>query len=163
MLLVFFLLLLTSCGTTRKMNKKIAYLSSETGIPLNKHDNLKLYEESAKWLGTPHCSRTRSNKCFDCSSFVAEVYKAVYQKTIGRSSQDMLTKHCRPKNKRALKEGDLVFFNTSNKPNAKTTNHVGIYLKEGAFVHASTSKGVIISNLREPYYVKTWLTGGKVK
>lgn len=162
-ILFLFVLTLSSCGTSRQTSKKMAYLSAQTGLQINKHDNLKLYEESVRWLGTPHCSRSQTNKCVDCSALVANIYATVYGKSIGRSSQEMMTKYCHKKSKRSLKEGDLVFFNTSNKPKSKETNHVGIYLKDGSFIHTSTSKGVIISNLSEPYYMKTWLSGGKVK
>ncbi|MEI3125524.1 MAG: NlpC/P60 family protein [Odoribacter splanchnicus] len=55
----------------------------------------------------------------------------------------------------------LVFFNTSRK--RKGINHVGLFLKNGYFIHASTSRGVIISNLKEDYYRKTWKQGGRVK
>ncbi|MGL5786363.1 MAG: C40 family peptidase [Bacteroidales bacterium] len=164
--LLFFIctvIFLSSCGTSKRAGNSLARLSAQTGLRLDKHDNLKLYEESARWLGTPHCSRNRNKDCFDCSGLVAHIYATVYGKSIGRSSNEMLTNYCHKKGKKSLKEGDLVFFNTGNKPKSKQANHVGIYLKEGAFIHTSTSKGVIISNLSEPYYMKTWLSGGKVK
>ena len=61
-----------------------------------------------------------------------------------------------------LKAGNLVFFNTSQKKK-KGINHVGLFLKNGYFIHASTSKGVIISNLKEAYYHKAWKQGGQVR
>ena len=45
----------------------------------------------------------------------------------------------------------------------KKVAHVGIYLKDGKFVHASTGQGVIVSSLKEDYYTKHWLCGGRVK
>ena len=60
-----------------------------------------------------------------------------------------------------MREGDLVFF-TSNRSGKKVA-HVGIYLKDGKFIHASTSQGVIVSNLKERYYTQYWLCGGRVK
>jgi cell wall-associated NlpC family hydrolase len=73
----------------------------------------------------------------------------------------MLKKNCRKISRRKLKEGDLVFFNTSK--SKSYVNHVGIYLKENKFLHASTLKGVNVSNLDEDYYRKTWICGGRVK
>ena len=70
--------------------------------------------------------------------------------------------HCRKIMKSDLSSGDLVFFNTSRKKR-KGINHVGLFLKNGYFIHASTSRGVIISNLKEDYYRKTWKQGGRVK
>lgn len=63
--------------------------------------------------------------------------------------------------KRKLQEGDLVFFHDGRRK--KTANHVGIYLKDGKFIHASSSAGVIVSRLEEPYYRKCWMQGGRVK
>ncbi|WP_286076278.1 C40 family peptidase, partial [Parabacteroides goldsteinii] len=61
-----------------------------------------------------------------------------------------------------LQEGDLVFFKTGG-GKKKTPNHVGIYLKNGKFIHTSTSRGVMVSSLSEPYYTRSWITGGRVK
>ena len=74
----------------------------------------------------------------------------------------LLKRNCRKVGRAKLKEGDLVFFRTG-RGKRKVPNHVGIYLKNGKFIHASTSRGVIVSSLSEPYYVRTWLTGGRVK
>ena len=61
--------------------------------------------------------------------------------------------------RRNLREGDLVFF--TSRSSRKKVAHVGIYLKDGKFIHASTSRGVIISSLNEDYYRKHWLSGGR--
>ena len=58
-------------------------------------------------------------------------------------------------------EGDLVFFTSSRSKNKVA--HVGIYLKNGKFIHSSTSKGVIVSNLNENYYTKHWISGGRIR
>ena len=75
----------------------------------------------------------------------------------------MLRHDCRKISRDRLKEGDLVFFRTSSSVRKKEPNHVGIYLKNGRFIHASTSRGVVVSSLSEPYYVRTWIGGGRVK
>ena len=63
--------------------------------------------------------------------------------------------------RRNLREGDLVFF--SSRKSRRKVAHVGIYLKDGKFVHASTSQGVIVSSLNEPYYRTHWISGGRVR
>ncbi|MGL5273557.1 MAG: NlpC/P60 family protein, partial [Phocaeicola sp.] len=47
--------------------------------------------------------------------------------------------------------------------NKKQATHVGVYLKNSLFIHTSTSRGVMLSNLNEPYYKKHWLSGGRKK
>lgn len=98
----------------------------------------------------------------DCSGFVAIVFREVYRKQLARSSADMLKYNCKKVSRSKLQEGDLVFFRTGS-GKKKVPNHVGIYLKNGKFIHTSTSKGVMVSSLSEPYYTRTWITGGRVK
>jgi len=59
--------------------------------------------------------------------------------------------------KTQLKEGDLVFFNGKE----GKVNHVGIYIKEDNFIHASSSKGVMVSNLNEKYWANIYRRGGR--
>ncbi|HIX54669.1 MAG TPA: C40 family peptidase, partial [Candidatus Sphingobacterium stercoripullorum] len=63
------------------------------------------------------------------------------------------------KKERQLSEGDLVFFSFGG----RNIDHVGMYLHNGKFVHVSTSKGVIISNLKEQWYHKYFKFGGQIK
>ena len=85
----------------------------------------------------------------------------MYRKKLSRSSEEQRDRDCRKVAKRNLKEGDLVFFHNGKKK--RTASHVGIYLKDGRFVHASSSVGVVISSLNEKYYDNHWLQGGRVK
>ncbi|MDR1614374.1 MAG: C40 family peptidase [Campylobacteraceae bacterium] len=160
-----FISLFIGCGT-----KNIAaansdgydYLSRQFSLKITEKDNLKLYDTASKWLGTPHKMGGNSKKGVDCSGFVNAVYKDVYKKTLNRSAADIFKKDIVKTDSSKLSEGDLVFFRT-DKGDKKTPNHVGIYLKNNKFVHASTSKGVIVSSINEEYYKKAWISGGKVK
>lgn len=100
-------------------------------------------------------------KGVDCSGLTSAIYKKVYRKKLCRSSEEQRDRDCKKVLKRNLKEGDLVFFHNGKKK--KKASHVGIYLKDGKFVHASTSVGVVVSSLNERYYDKHWLQGGRVK
>ncbi len=152
-----------SCSTTRSVEKKQSKEVYENlGLNKSRKDNFKLYKEAASWLHVPHVDGGSSRNGTDCSFFVYNLYKNVYNKTVERNSADILNKNCKRISRSRLKEGDLVFFNTNEKSKSKV-NHVGVYLKENKFIHSSTSKGVIVSDLDENYYRKFWVCGGRVK
>ena len=156
MVFVFF-----SCSTTRntQQNKE---LYEALGLNKDRNDNVALYKEAISWLHVPHVDGGSSRNGTDCSFLVYSIYKTVYNKTLERNSAAMLNKNCKKIDKNRLKEGDLVFFNTGSNPGSYIT-HVGIYLKDHKFLHASTKKGVHVSDLDENYYHKTWVCGGRVK
>lgn len=166
--LLFFILALTSCGSKKQRValpadfKGPKELSRLYGVRITPNDNIFLYNEGAKWLGVPHRMGGMTKRGVDCSGFVAIVFREVYGKQLARSSADMLKHNCKKVSRANLKEGDLVFFRTG-RGKKKVPNHVGVYLKNGKFIHTSTSSGVMVSSLSEPYYVRTWLTGGRVK
>ena len=68
-------------------------------------------------------------------------------------------KACSPVDRGRLQEGDLVFF----KINSSQISHVGVYLANENFVHATLQSGVIISSLNEAYYSKYFFKGGRLK
>lgn len=167
LLLGSLLLFLTACASKHRVAlpsdfKGPRELSRLYGVRLTPDDNIFLYNEGAKWLGTPHRMGGSTRRGVDCSGFVAIVYREIYGKQLARSSADMLKYNCRKVSRSQLKEGDLVFFRTGS-GKRKVPNHVGIYLKNGRFIHTSTSGGVRVSSLSEPYYVRTWISGGRVK
>ena len=156
---------LYSCSTSRHIEKRSDnHVYKELGLNEDRKDNVALYREAASWMHVPHRDGGTSHKGTDCSFLVYSVYKSVYNKTLERNSADMLHRNCKKVSRGKLKEGDLVFFNTSSKSRSDSyISHVGIYLKENKFLHASTSKGVNISDLDDDYYRKTWVCGGRVK
>ena len=158
LVMVFF-----SCSTTHTVEKKQSNeVYQNLGLKKNRRDNFTLYKEAASWLRVPHVDGGTSRNGTDCSFLVYYLYKKVYNKIVERNSADILTKNCKRISRSRLRESDLVFFNTSGKSKSYI-NHVGIYLKENKFIHTSTSKGVIISDLDENYYRKVWVCGGRVK
>ena len=165
------LLLILTLGSCGSKKQRIALpadfkgpkeLSRLYGVRLTPSDNIFLYNEGARWLGVPHRMGGLTKKGVDCSGFVAIVFREVYGKQLARSSPGMLKHNGKSLCRANLNRVDLVFFRTG-KGRKKVPNHVGIYLKNGKFIHTSTSNGVIVSSLSEPYYVRTWLTGGRVK
>lgn len=134
---------------------------SKLDIKLGQEDNKGLYKEIKEWLGTPY-KYAGNDKGIgaDCSGFVMMVFLKVYGKPIERNSARIFNKNCREIKRNELREGDLVFFYSTK---SKGINHVGIYLKEGYFAHASSSKGVIITSLYQPYYDTHFLCAGRVR
>jgi len=167
-LFILLVCLLSSCGVSRQKVilpanfKGPKELERLYGIRITPNDNIYLYNAGAHWLGVPHRLGGQTKRGVDCSAFVGIIYREVYQKPLGRSAANMLKYNIRKVGRNGLREGDLVFFNTERRK-GKTPNHVGIYLKNGRFIHVSTTQGVTVSSLSDPYYVRTWLTGGRVK
>jgi len=166
--LAVLLLIFTSCGTRRYdtyppvSTNSTRILSTRYDIRVTARDNYTLYNTVAQWLGTPYRSgQSTIRKGTDCSGFVMKVYQSVYRKKLARNSATMYRLNCRSVSRQNLREGNLVFFATGR--NSKKITHVGIFLKDGKFAHASTSRGVIISNLNEQYYRQRWVSGGVVK
>lgn len=130
-----------------------------TGIRIKKRRSLPLYLCIDKWMGVPYRYGAMSHTGTDCSGFTGNVYREVYHKELPRSSEDQYGA-CRRIRKRRLKEGDLVFFTTDK---SGKISHVGIYLGNKKFVHASTRKGVRIDDLEDRYYTETFAHGGRPK
>lgn len=160
-LLLLLPILLGSCRTPAPAYnyQELAKASIRLGINIDMKDNHALYVESSKWIGVPYRSGGTTFRGVDCSGLTSTIYKTVYRKNLERSSEDQRKKDCRKVKKAKLKEGDLVFFHNGKKK--KRATHVGIYLKDKKFIHASTSQGVIISHLDEKYWDKHWLNGGR--
>lgn len=137
-------------------------VEEKTGISVKHNKTLaSLYNEAVEWLRTPYRRGGMSRKGMDCSGLTATIYKNVFGIKLQRRSRDMSKIDVEDLSKDQLNPGDLVFFSTSRR--SKGINHVGVYLGNNHFVHASISRGVIISNLDEPYYKRAWVKGGRVK
>lgn len=110
------------------------------------------------WYGTPYRFGGTSRKGIDCSAFMMEIFKNVYKYQLPRTSREQYRISNKINNIEDLREGDLVFF----KIRTKDISHVGIYLGNGKFAHASSSKGVVISDLSSTYWNKYYVGGGRV-
>ena len=154
-------ILLESCRTiTPQVDyQELARASVRLGMDIDMNDNHALYVESAQWLGVPYRNGGTTEQGIDCSGLTSAIYKKVYRKSLERNSDDQRKKDCRKVKKSKLREGDLVFFHNGRKK--KTATHVGIYLKDRKFIHASSRQGVIISTIDEDYWKKHWLSGGR--
>jgi len=134
--------------TTVKKPNDLAEISEILDVSESTLKNKNLYNFIIDWYGTPYKYGGNNQNGIDCSGFTNVLYKEIYKIQIPRVSKD-IAENVKRKYTEDLKEGDLVFFSFGK---TGTVNHVGIYLHNNMFVHASTSKGVIISNLTESYY-----------
>jgi len=132
------------------------YLSQIMGVALSATSNMKLFHFVYDWIGTPYRFGGSSKKGIDCSAFTKELYSEVFNLDIERSSRDIFST-VSPVSKDELKEGDLVFF----KIHSRRISHVGIYLGNNRFAHAS-SRGVAISSLHDAYYSRYFYRGGRL-
>ena len=134
------------------------YFSIILGYKVDTVINPKLYENTINWLGTRYRYSGDDYGGIDCSGFVSSVYENAYNKTLANSSGAIFNQNVTPLDKSELKEGDLVFF----KIKKGRISHIGIYLGNNKFAHASRKIGVTVSDLNEPYYVKRFYKGGRV-
>ena len=149
-------------NSTEISMSELARAGRKLGFDVELSDDRRLMTEAATWIGVPYRSGGADRGGVDCSGLVYCLYNSVYTRKIDRcSSYDLFYKYCTSINASQLKQGDLVFFTTDN--SGGRIGHSGIYLKNGKFIHASSSKGVIISNLNEQYWSKHWFAGGKVR
>ena len=120
----------------------------------------KIVEEALSWLGTPYkyaCSE--KGKGTDCSGMVLRVYEDVIGKKLPRNSKKQ-AEICKKIKHKEVKPGDLAFFATGKDKN--TISHVGIMIDDVQFIHASTKKGVVISDMTSDYYQRTFIMYGRV-
>jgi lipoprotein Spr len=108
----------------------------------------ELIQASTSWMGCAYLFGGSSRNGIDCSGLVQQIFKQVFQIDLPRSTQQQYKKGIYVR-RSALLAGDLVFFKNQR---GAGIDHVGIYLGEGEFLHASTTEGVIISRLDEAYY-----------
>lgn len=163
---LLFALLLSSCTGHRHLSRSdyqaLARAGQALGFDIGYRDPHALYLEAASWIGTPYRAGGNTRSGVDCSGLSCNIYRAVYAKALHRRSADQYgIDLCRVKRKRrALEAGDLVFFDTSGR--GTSVNHVGIYLKGDRFIHAGSTRGVVVEHLDTRYWKRTFVAGGSV-
>lgn len=107
-----------------------------------------LYAQYSEWQGVPYRLGGLSRQGIDCSGFVQITFQQRFQLQLPRITRDQAQQGVlvKPGERRA---GDLMFFRMNRR-----RHHVGIYLEGDRFLHASTSKGVMISRLSNVYWTK---------
>lgn len=164
-LFVFNLLIFFSCPSFSQTNHFIS-TESDSMLICNFSTFLELPEDSIAplelfrlldcWRGVKYKYAGEDEKGIDCSGFVQKIYSAFYNMDLPNGSLDIFHEARKIKTEELIK-GDLLFF----KIRKNEISHIGFYLGNNKFIHASVKKGVIISDLNEAYYKKHFFKAGR--
>lgn len=122
-------------------------------VKISKNDSLivrKLYSYYNEWKGVKYRIGGLSKKGVDCSGYVHLAYQQKLNKKIPRSTE-LMAKSGKAIKLKNVRPGDLVFFKTGLE-----ARHVGIYIGKGEFMHAASSRGVMISKLDNSYWIDAY-------
>lgn len=146
---VIFAILLVFFSLSGCAKQRVQYPSAGTGyqLPLDPASARKALKSFySNWQGVPYKIGGMSQRAVDCSGLTVIAYRDIFGLNLPRTAEEQAG--CGRKiARKSLQPGDLVFFNTGY-----FQRHVGIYLEKSAFIHASATKGVMISRLDEPYW-----------
>ncbi|MGD2187093.1 MAG: NlpC/P60 family protein [Desulfobacterales bacterium] len=153
--------LITISCTTTPVQPEATILKIEPSQTAEPHYNdreieKRLRQEYRRWKGIRHRLGGSGTRGIDCSGFVKTIYKDVFNIDLPRTSKAQL-KHGRPVSFQELQAGDLVFFKPPTYP-----RHVGIFLSDSEFVHASKNKGVTLSKIDKTYWRKYYWTARRI-
>ena len=141
--------------------KKLDEKTSESDIDYNNASKKDLMlMEIIRYLKTPYKYGGNSLNGIDCSAFTQSVYKNSWLLDINRSAREQYKQGLVVEDRSDLKFGDLVFFNTRRRVKP---GHVGIYIGDNMFAHASSKLGVTISSLEHPYYNKRYMGARRIE
>ncbi len=158
--LLAFIIFAVAClprSTPQETTSRPTHYSKKTsGYSNSREIENRLRHEYKAWQGTRHRLGGTGRKGIDCSGFVKTVYKERFNIELPRTTKRLLKTGKRVKRK-SLQAGDLVFFRPPTYP-----YHVGIFLGGKDFMHASTKKGVVISQIVPPYWDKHYFTARRI-
>ena len=158
----------TSNGWSKiKYNNKTGYVSSEylsSNAPDDSNSTSssvsKVISIAKTLLGKPYVWGAQGPSSFDCSGYTYYVFKNATNISLPRVSKDQ-SKYGTYVSKSNLKAGDLIFFDTSGSNNGNVS-HVGIYLGNNEFIHASSSKGKVVISQMSSYYNGAFVNARRV-
>jgi probable lipoprotein NlpC len=154
--LFLFMLFFASCGVRKNtVSTTNAAKAAEAMANLKSKD---LYHFITDWVGVKYKLGGLDKEGIDCSGFALLLQKDIYRQTLPRRSKDQ-AEVIKEKSLSDLKEGDLIFFSFGK----QEVDHVGVYLNHSFFVHASTTRGVVVDNLSLPAYQNAIVKTGSLK
>lgn len=141
----------------------LSYVSSIEGKNIDDTESgikkSEIMEIILSWFGTPYKFGGTSENAIDCSAFVQTVFNTAAEVKLPRTAREQFTVGKLVRNRKDLKFGDLVFFNTRKRVRV---SHVGIYLGDNLFAHASSRSGVTVSSLEQDYYNRKYIGGKRI-
>jgi murein DD-endopeptidase / murein LD-carboxypeptidase len=123
----------------------------EQSLKVSYADMQRVIKEAKTYKGTRHVMGGLSHSGIDCSGLLYVSFRANGITNIPRNAQDFARYGFIILNVNEIKAGDLVFF-TNTYRTSKLVTHAGICIGNGEFIHTSSSKGVMISKINDPYY-----------
>lgn len=157
-LLLFLMVLLVFSACRTRKNTNVNTTGARAAVVMSQLKSKPLYRFINDWTGVRYRLGGLDKRGIDCSGFALLLQKNIYGNELPRRSSDQAAV-IRTKSVGQLKEGDLIFFSFGG----RTVDHVGIYLKDNFFVHASTTRGVIVDDLSIPAYQKAMVKAGSIK
>jgi probable lipoprotein NlpC len=157
-LFVLMLIVLSSCGSRKASVKPNPNSASKIAYAMSHLKSKQLYRFINDWTGVRYRLGGLDKRGIDCSGFAFLLQKDIYGNSLPRRSRDQ-AETIKEKNISQLKEGDLIFFSFGG----GAVDHVGIYLNDTYFVHASTTRGVVVDDLTIPAYQKAMVKAGSFR
>ncbi|WP_379091737.1 NlpC/P60 family protein [Pedobacter sp. UC225_65] len=156
-IVLVFVLTLASCSSRKHVVKTDTKAARAAEVMANLKSK-ELYRFITDWTGVSYKLGGLDKRGIDCSGFALLLEKNIYGLSLPRRSKDQ-AEAVKKKNINKLEEGDLIFFSFGG----NEVDHVGVYLNNDFFVHASTTRGVIVDDLTLPVYQKAIVKTGTLK
>ena len=152
---LFIVFFTSTCGTAPTASK-----SDGTYRPASQYDSKRvtavLYRQLSEWKGVRHRTGGLDKSGVDCSGLVYLTLWKHFGMKVPRNTKD-LSRYGKAVSRRRLAPGDLVFFKTG-----LYKRHVGIYIEDGKFLHASASRGVMLSDMEDDYWTRRYWKARRV-
>ncbi len=154
---ILFLIFLGCASGLKPLSGDPQYIDLDAGIENSVRE--KLIVEIKKFYGAPYRWGGSTPEGTDCSGMVQTIFKNAASINLPHNA-DLIFKGTKKIPTRDLMLGDLVFFSMDGSARA---THMGVYIKNGYFIHASSSKGVILSKLGDRYYKRQFIGATRVE
>ncbi len=144
-----------SDGPAEASSRPASAQQEEASFTTSEYVRLGLILQS--YLGKPYAGHSAYEPGIDCSLFTREVFKTFGKMQLPRTAAEQF-RNGHPVGRNELRYGDLVFFKTDG----ASISHVGVFLGYDNFIHASSSRGVIISGIDESYWARSYAGARRV-